>query len=258
MVRASNVIVWTLVSSVCIGGASAALAQTGVREVAASERSLVSLQTRLRYTTMIVLPDDEEILDVICGDKDFWVISAAQNIAHVKPAKAGAETNINLVTTSGNIYSFLVTERSGAPDLKVYVRDTGTGPKAKPRFFSAAQMEAKESQLAEARAAVDAADRRATEASAAYREQYPTQLHFVYGSIPNARPFSVRAIWHDGQYTYLKSDASELPALYEVLDGKPGLVNFQVRNGTYVVPKVLDRAYLALGNRRLEFSRKEP
>ena len=56
----------------------------------------------------------------------------------------------------------------------------------------------------------------------------------------------------------MKSDASELPALYEVLDGKPGLVNFQVRNGTYVVPKVLDRAYLALGNRRLEFSRKEP
>src|SRR4051812_12200290 len=177
--RVSSAFVWTLVLGTTIGVPSWAAAQTGVREVSFSERSLVSLQTRLRYTTMIVLPDDEEILDVICGDKDFWVISASQNIAHVKPAKAGAETNINLVTTSGNIYSFLVTERSAAPDLKVYVRDTGTGPKAKPRFFSAAQMDAKESQLAEARAAVDAADRRAAEASAAYREQYPTQLHFV-------------------------------------------------------------------------------
>jgi type IV secretory pathway VirB9-like protein len=38
-------------------------------------------------TTMIVLPEDEEILDVICGDKDFWVISATHNMAHVKPAK---------------------------------------------------------------------------------------------------------------------------------------------------------------------------
>ncbi len=62
----------------------------------------IPLQTRLRYTTMIVLPEGEEILDVICGDKDFWVISATQNIAHVKPAKEGATTNLNLVTASGD------------------------------------------------------------------------------------------------------------------------------------------------------------
>jgi hypothetical protein len=34
-----------------------------------------------QVTTMIVLPDGEEILDVICGDKDFWVISATHNLA---------------------------------------------------------------------------------------------------------------------------------------------------------------------------------
>ena len=39
-----------------------------------------------------------------------------------EPAKAGAATNLNLVTTSGAIYSFLLTEgKSGQPDLKVYV-----------------------------------------------------------------------------------------------------------------------------------------
>ena len=57
--------------------------------------ALITLQTRLRYTTMIVLPEGEEILDVICGDKDFWVITSTQNIAHVKPAKEGAATNLN-------------------------------------------------------------------------------------------------------------------------------------------------------------------
>ena len=95
----------------------------GIREVSASARSLIPLQTRLRYTTMIVLPEGEEILDVVCGDKDFWVISAAQNIAHVKPAKEGASTNLNLVTASGTVYSFLLTEKNGGgtPDLKVYV-----------------------------------------------------------------------------------------------------------------------------------------
>src|SRR4051812_5814933 len=42
-------------------------AQTaGIRDVSANPRSVIPLQTKLRYTTMVVLPDDEEILDVIC------------------------------------------------------------------------------------------------------------------------------------------------------------------------------------------------
>ena len=62
---------------------------------------------------MVLLPDGEEILDVICGDRDFWVITATHNIAHVKPAKEGAATNLNLVTASGAVYSFLLTEKGG-------------------------------------------------------------------------------------------------------------------------------------------------
>jgi type IV secretion system protein VirB9 len=38
-----------------------------------------------------------------------------------------------------------------------------------------------------------------------------------------------------------------------VKDGAPALVNFHVQNGTYVVPKVLDRGYLSLGTKRLSF-----
>src|ERR1700738_2472028 len=64
-----------------------AITQVGVREVAASERGVISLATKIRYTTMIILPDTEEILDVLCGDKEFWVINASHNIAHLKPAK---------------------------------------------------------------------------------------------------------------------------------------------------------------------------
>jgi type IV secretion system protein VirB9 len=235
-------------------------AQTGVREVAASERGVISLQTRLRYTTMIVLPDGEEILDVICGDKDFWIISSTHNIAHVKPAKEGAATNLNLVTRSGAIYSFLLTEKSVAPDLKVYVEGETTVPTGKPKYYSAAQVEALELQLADARAALkDAdralkdADRRAGEAVAAFRQEYPARLRFPYGAFKYEKPFLVRSMWHDGQFTYVKSDATELPALYEVKDDKPALVNFQVREGTYVVPKVLERGYLALGSQRLAF-----
>ena len=229
---------------------------TGIREVSATASSLVPLQTRLRYTTMIVLPDEEEILDVICGDKDFWVISATHNIAHVKPAKEGATTNLNLVAASGTVYSFLLTEKGGAtlPDIKVYVNVDPSEQTGKPKYFSATQVEGLKTELTEARAAVEAAERRATEAIASYQQQYPTRLQFAYGPARYAKPFLVRSIWHDGRFTYIKTDASELPALYEVKDGKPSLLNFQVHDGTYVVPKVLDEGYLSLGKERFTFA----
>jgi type IV secretion system protein VirB9 len=228
---------------------------TGIREVSASARSLIPLQTKLRYTTMVVLPEGEEILDVICGDRDFWVISSTHNIAHVKPAKEGAATNMNLVTASGAVYSFLLTEKSGngMPDLKVYVNADPNAPQGKPKYYSAAQVEDLQTELAEAKAAVEAANRRTAQSIAAYQQQYPGKLQFVYGAPRYAKPFLVRSIWNDGQFTYIKADATELPALYEVKDGKPALLNFQVHEGTYVVPKVLDKGYLALGKERFDF-----
>ena len=45
----------------------------------------------------------------------------------------------------------------------------------------------------------------------------------------------------------------QLPTLYEVRDGEPSLVNFQVQGGTYVVPKVLERGYLIVGKDRFSF-----
>ena len=48
-----------------------------------------------------------------------------------------------------------------------------------------------------------------------------------------------------------------MPALYEMKDGKPAVVNFQVHDGTYVVPKVLERGYLALGKERFPFRSKD-
>jgi len=228
---------------------------TGIREVSASARSLIPLQTKLRYTTMVVLPEGEEILDVICGDRDFWVISSTHNIAHVKPAKEGAATNMNLVTASGAVYSFLLTEKSGngMPDLKVYVNADPNAPQGKPKYYSAAQVEDLQTELAEAKAAVEAANRRTAESIAAYQQEYPGKLQFVYGAPRYVKPFLVRSIWNDGQFTYIKADATELPALYEVKDGKPALLNFQVHEGTYVVPKVLDKGYLALGKERFDF-----
>jgi type IV secretory pathway VirB9-like protein len=226
----------------------------GIREVTASSRSVIPLNTKIRYTTMILLPDDEEILDVVCGDKDFWVISATQNIAHVKPAKEGAATNLNLVTASGTVYSFLLTEGKAAqPDLKLYVTADPNAAHGKPKYYSAAQVTALQTEVTEAHAATVTAEHRTDDAIATFRQQYPAKLEFAYGTPKYEKPFFVKSIWNDGQFTYIKSDARELPALYEVKDGQPSLVNFQVQGGTFVVPKILDRGYLALGKDKFAF-----
>src|SRR5262249_12522714 len=84
---------------------------------------IVKVSAKIRYSTLIMLPSGDRILDFICGDKDFWIVTGVQNLAYVKPAKVGSQTNLTLVTASGNIYSFLLTEVSevagAVPDLKV-------------------------------------------------------------------------------------------------------------------------------------------
>src|SRR5436309_2649650 len=79
-----------------------------VKVVDYGEKDIVHVNTKLRYTTLIVLPKEERILDFTCGDKEFWVVNGTENFAFVKPAKAGALTNLNLITAAGRIYSFVL------------------------------------------------------------------------------------------------------------------------------------------------------
>jgi type IV secretion system protein VirB9 len=244
----------TILTVTLCTGLHAQFGSQGVREVAASERGVISLATKLRYTSMIILPDTEEILDVICGDKEFWVINAAHHIAHVKPAKEGAATNLNLVTASGTVYSFLLAEGKGPTDLKVYVTANPDAPAKPAKYYSAKEVNELQAALTEARVAIDTAQQRSEVTLAAFRATYPVHLQFPYTTPTYSKPFFVTSIWHDDRATYIKSDARELPTLYEVTgDGAPSLVNFRVEHGTYVVPKVLERGYLALGGQKLEF-----
>ena len=255
----TRIVVPVVTSMLVVGSLTSSVAaqSTGIREVTASDRTLIPLNTKIRYTTMILLPEGEEILDVVCGDRDFWVISAAQNIAHVKPAKEGAATNLNLVTSSGAVYSFLLTEgKSPQPDLKVYVVADPDAPRSEPKYYSATTLNALQAELTQARTALEAATVRTTEAVSTFRREYPGRLEFAYGTPKYEKPFYVRSIWHDGEFTYIRADAHELPALYELKDGQPSVVNFQVQEGTYVIPKVLESGYLALGKERFAFEQR--
>ena len=80
------------------------------RTVKYSAKDIVLIRAKLRFTTLIVLPQNEKILDFVTGDKDFWVVEGTQNFCYIKPAKQGSSTDVTLITAAGNVYSFLVKE----------------------------------------------------------------------------------------------------------------------------------------------------
>ena len=43
----------------------------------------------------------------------------------------------------------------------------------------------------------------------------------------------------------------------EMKDGKPNLINFDFRDGTFVVSKVLETGYLAIGKQKMGFDRED-
>ena len=256
--------------------ASAAFPCTSVRAatdearvVKYSKEDIVPVRAKLRFSTLIVLPDDEEILDFTTGDKEFWIINGAHNLCYVHPAQAGIRSNLNLITASGHVYSFLLTEisndPSADPDLKIFVEPkeasglaANTGLRG---YVSAGEAEAYKKELDTSRSQtteqVHAAQAQVAEEINRFRSSYATKLQFDYALDAKAarEPFLVSAIYHDDSFTYIKCAAHEKPAFYEIKDGKPNLISFQVENGVYIAPKIIDSGYLAVGKKKLPFAR---
>jgi hypothetical protein len=239
----------------------------GARTVLYHPRDLVSIRAKLHYTTLLVLPDGDDVVEATCGDKDVWIVNVRGALVSVKPAKAGVETNLNLVTTSGQVYAFILTEvsdRKGQdPDFTVYLEPDDPAVAAAgrdhPKYVSAQQVEDFRAQAdiarEDARRATEAARTALEKGLTSFRTTYPLGLQFPYLFKADKKPFYVHAMFHDDHLTFIQAHATELPSLYELKDGAPNLVNFEVRDGTYIVPKILDSGYLMLGKQRLVFQR---
>ena len=258
----------------CLAGIAATAANAATdaaaRVVKYSKEDIVQVHAKLRFSTLIVLPEDEEILDFTTGDKEFWVINGAHNLCYVHPAQAGIRSNLNLITAGGHVYSFLLTEISNQPnaepDLKLFVElKDGSGSAANTGlrgYVSAGEAQAYKKELETLRS--QAADQvRAAQAQSAeqldrFRSNYATKLQFDYSLDAKAGrdPFLVSGIYHDDSFTYIKCGAREKPALYEIKDGKPNLISFQFENGSYIAPKIIDSGYLVIGKKKLPFARR--
>ena len=47
----------------------------GARTVVYHPRDLVALRAKLHYTTLIVLPEGEDVVEATCGDKEVWIVN---------------------------------------------------------------------------------------------------------------------------------------------------------------------------------------
>jgi type IV secretion system protein VirB9 len=228
--------------------------QQQARIVKYHTNDIVSVRSKMRYTTLIQLPASEKILDVATGDKDFWITDTVANYCFVHPAKEDIRSSLNLITDKGNVYSFTLDDVENAePDLKVVIEPSD------PSLLAAANGAGKLVSASEVIAAQAQAQLAQTHAAATveeFRANYPTQaLKFDY-IFHNESPFEVSAIYHDDRFTYIKSTASEKFSVYELKDGKPDLINYQLKDGTYIIPKIVDKGYLEIGKHKLAFERK--
>ena len=181
----------------CILAAAPAAAQ-GLRAPAASEDAPLTVSTRLRHVSTIVLPKTAEIVEVVAGDPEQWDVSAA-----VETADAAVDAVIRIGTPAAR-----------ATD-------------AEPVLASAEAVEATAAQAVETWAAVAAAEAQAADRVEAARtaarddldagrELYPRQLQFDYRLPAGAAgyPWLVEGMWHDGRRTYLRTRAIS-PVLHE-------------------------------------------
>jgi type IV secretion system protein VirB9 len=244
-------------------------AAPGARTVNYAETDIILIHAKVRFSTLIVLPASEEILDATTGDKEFWIINGAHNLCYLHPAQQGIRSNLNLITSTGHVYSFLLTEISNdpkeEPDLKIFVErkeeSTLNGTSTTSALARASEVQAYKAAVdaahSEAAQAVQAAQEHADREISQYRERYAGKLAFDYSYDAKAARtwFSVSAIFHDEKFTYIKCHAQEKPTIYELKDGAPNLVNFELSDGVYVIPKILDQGYLAVGKKKLMFVR---
>ena len=239
-----------------------------VLQVQDAPDQIIEVNTRIRHTTVIQLPAHENILDFVVGDSEYWHLTGAANLAFLKPIGEAVNTNVALVCESGRIYSFLVTERDAPPHLIVRVGadQTTTTPAGTglPAFVARSRVAEYQLMAEQSRAAVEAAQLEAEAQIAAmrqdaasqvneFRSTYPTRLQFPYQLDERAArwPFLVEGMWHDGQFTYVRSTAQETPALYENRDGQPSLIPYDLeQDGLFIVRRLVGPGWLQIGRER--------
>jgi type IV secretion system protein VirB9 len=225
------------------------------------------IRAGLLQSTLVALPPEEKVATVFGGDTVNWLFDGGHvpsRFLSIKPKVANATTDIHIISDHGNEYTLLLREVSGDQDphfdANVFIDPGDKTAKDRltelPVFVPASDLDKVKKDAAEAKAA-EAGERKAEEArNEQYRSEYPGTLHFDYTwDQTKGKALGLQQIWRDDKFTYLRGQFQETPALYELKDKKPSLINFDFNNGLYTIPKELENGYLAIGKQKVEFHR---
>lgn len=247
-----------------------------LRAPAAPSDAPVTVTTRVRHVTTVVLPESASIVDVVVGDAEYWDVSSAAHLAFIRPLVEDARSNLVLLMASGAVIPLLVVEdtetsvdavvRIAAPSRPPAEQTATAAPVLTTRDELAAvatrAVEAWEAaEAAEARAAerIEAARTTAQQTLDTDREAYARRLQFDYrwafSTEPQRHPWLVEGLWHDGQRTYLRTRATS-PVLYEQVEGvlEPVAVAAVLDEVLHVVPRVLSAGVLEVAGRRIAWT----
>jgi type IV secretion system protein VirB9 len=227
------------------------------------------IRAGLLQSTLILLPAEEKVANVFAGDTVDWVFDGghvASRFISIKPKVAASTTDVHIVSDHGNEYTLQLREVSADEDphfdSKIFIAPGDKAAKERlsklPVFVPAAELDKVKQEAAASQAAQAATLKAVRTQEEAYRSQYPGSLHFDYTwDKSKGKELGLQEIWRDEKFTYLRGQFQETPALYEVKDKKPSLINSDFSNGLYTVPKQLDNGYLAIGKQKVEFHRTE-
>lgn len=238
------------------------------RTIAVSEADTPPVvRAGLLQSTLVLLPAEEKVANVFAGDTVDWVFDGghvASRFISIKPKVANVATDVHIISNHGNEYTLQLREVSNDTDprfdSKVFIVPGDKAAQerlvAMPVFVPAAELDKVKKEAADAKAAEEAERKAAAAKTEQDRSQYPGTLHFDYTwDKAKGKALGLQQIWRDDKFTYLRGQFQETPALYEVKDKKPSLINFDFNAGLYTVPKELDNGYLAIGKQKVEFHR---
>jgi hypothetical protein len=223
------------------------------RTVVVGEHSVVDVYAAPLVSTLLCLPAQEHVREVIGGDSADWQVKPAskQQTRYVSvklQTDDPVTTDLTVISDHDKTYTFRLISSTKEPDSKVFIDpDSQLSEDLKqpapwvPRSEDDEWKRKAESALAEVAqtpARIDAAISR-----------YPQTMRLYQFDPKKARKLGVEVAFHDDKTTRILAYAHHAATL--VYDGKPLPVQFQ--DGVYTVPQVLDRFFLVSGNIKLEF-----
>ncbi len=220
---------------------------------------VMAIRTREFMTTTIELPEWESIEQIILGDAALFEASRIRNnILVVRPSYPGADTNMTVLGSSGNIYNFYVRSEGWnsdqISDLTVYV--SATNPKR--RLLDAA-----------ARASGDSSGNEVQEGTPdengvtppdfirkiAFK---PDNLRFdlkIFSPGPDDLEIAPLRVFTDGVWTYFdygdKADTVRRPVIFHLVDEVESVVNTRTvgPKGNIVIAEAVGNFVLRNGTR---------